>query len=82
LFSTRVTRHINAGRAAVYGALLNPQAVARWRVPEGMTCEVHQFDGREGGAFRISLSYESPDGIGKSSGRTDTYRRPPRGRAR
>ena len=73
MFSTRVTRHINAGRAAVYGALLNPQAVARWRVPEGMTCEVHQFDGREGGAFRISLSYESPEGIGKSSPRTDTY---------
>ena len=67
MYSTRVARHINAGPAAVYAALLDPQAVARWRVPDGMTCEVHEFDGREGGAFRVSLSYDSPDGIGKSS---------------
>jgi uncharacterized protein (DUF1810 family) len=73
VYSTRVARHINAGRAAVYGALLNPQAVARWRAPDGMSCEVHEFDGREGGAFRVSLSCDSPDGIGKSSAHTDTY---------
>ena len=38
-----------------------------------MTCEVHAFDGREGGTFRISLTYDAPDRAGKSTGRTDTY---------
>jgi uncharacterized protein (DUF1810 family)/uncharacterized protein YndB with AHSA1/START domain len=73
MYSTRVARHIKAGPAAVYRALLDPDAVARWRVPDGMTCEVHEFDGQEGGAFRISLSYDSPDGVGKGSAHTDTY---------
>jgi uncharacterized protein YndB with AHSA1/START domain len=29
--------------------------------------------GREGGAFRVSLTYDAPDAIGKTAGRTDTY---------
>lgn len=45
----------------------------KWRVPDGMTGEVHEFDGREGGAFRISLTYDAPTGAGKSSAHTDTY---------
>jgi uncharacterized protein (DUF1810 family)/uncharacterized protein YndB with AHSA1/START domain len=73
MYSTRVARHVNAPPAAVYRALLDPQAVARFRVPDGMTSEVHEFDGREGGAFRVSLSYDSLDGVGKSSAHTDTY---------
>ena len=71
--STRVTHHIAAPRPAVYRALLDPDAVAAWRVPAGMTCEVHEFDAREGGAFRISLTYDAPDRAGKSSAHTDTY---------
>jgi uncharacterized protein YndB with AHSA1/START domain len=39
-----------------------------------MTCEVHEFDAREGGHLRISLTYEAADRAGKSEGRTDTYR--------
>src|ERR1700734_1980966 len=73
MYSTRVALHVNAPPAAIYRALLDPQAVARFRVPDGMTCEVHEFDGREGGAFRVSLSYDSPDGVGKSSAQPDTY---------
>ncbi len=38
-----------------------------------MTCHVHTFDAREGGSFRISLTYDAPTGIGKTSARTDTY---------
>ena len=64
---------INAPRERVYAALLDPVAVARWRVPAGMTCHVHEFDVREGGAVRISLTYEARDRAGKTSGRTDTY---------
>ena len=49
--STRITRHVNAARASVYRAILDPRAVATWMVPEGMTSEVHEFEPREGGAF-------------------------------
>ncbi|GAB2656630.1 hypothetical protein GCM10027068_40680 [Prescottella soli] len=38
-----------------------------------MTAEVHEFDARVGGRFRISLTYDSPDRTGKSSAHTDTY---------
>jgi uncharacterized protein YndB with AHSA1/START domain len=71
--STRTRRRINAPRARVYDALLDPAAVARWRVPAGMTCHVHTLEPREGGAVRVSLTYEAPDRAGKTEGRTDTY---------
>jgi uncharacterized protein YndB with AHSA1/START domain len=71
--STRVTRLINASRERVYEALVDRAAVARWKVPAGMTCEVHEFDAREGGVLRISLTYDAPQRSGKSAGRTDTY---------
>lgn len=71
--STRLARFIRAPRSAVYRALLDARAVATWQVPDGMTSEVHEFDAREGGAFRISLTYEAPDAVGKSSARTDTH---------
>jgi uncharacterized protein YndB with AHSA1/START domain len=71
--STRTRRLINASRARVYDALLDPAAVARWRVPAGMTCRVHTLEPREGGAVRVSLSYEAPGRAGKTEGRTDTY---------
>ena len=70
---TRVTQQVNAPRATVYRALLDPTAVATWMVPTGMTSRVHAFDAREGGAFRISLTYEEPTGAGKTTARTDTY---------
>jgi uncharacterized protein YndB with AHSA1/START domain len=73
MYSTRVSQHVNAPRPVVYRALLDPDAVGRWRVPDGMSSQVHEFDGREGGAFRVSLSYEAPDGVGKSAPHTDTY---------
>ena len=71
--STRVTRHIKAPRALVYAALLDARSVAQWKVPDGMTCQVHELDAREGGAFRISLTYDQPTGTGKTTSHTDTY---------
>ena len=58
----------------MYRALIDPDAVARWKVPTGMTSHVHEFDGREGGWFRISLTYENSDQTGKTTAHTDTYR--------
>ncbi|MBX8687687.1 polyketide cyclase [Mycobacterium sp. 20091114027_K0903767] len=71
--STRVAGHVNAPRAAVYRALIDAEAIAAWRVPAGMRSEVHEFEAREGGAFRVSLHYDSPDAVGKTSAHTDTY---------
>ncbi len=73
MYSTRVSCHVNAPRSAVYRALLDADAIAKWRVPAGMSSRVHEFDAREGGSFRISLSYDAPDRTGKSASRTDTY---------
>jgi len=71
--STRISRHIRAPRGKVYAAFVDAKAVATWMVPTGMTSRVHEFDGREGGRFRISLTYEAPTRSGKTSAQTDTY---------
>lgn len=71
--STRIRRHVNAPRDRVYRALLDARAVATWMVPDGMTSQVHAFEPREGGAFRISLTYDAPTGAGKTSAHTDTF---------
>ena len=68
-----MSRRIAAPRAAVYRALIDPAAVAQWRVPDEMTSEVHEFDPREGGRFRVSLTYDAATGAGKSAAHTDTY---------
>jgi uncharacterized protein YndB with AHSA1/START domain len=71
--STRVIQHVNAPRARVYNALVDATAVAAWMVPDGMTSQVHSFEGREGGAFRISLTYDEATEAGKTTAHTDTY---------
>ena len=71
--STIVGRFIAATPAAVYRALVDPEAITRWMFPDGMTIKVHAFDGREGGEFRISLRYTSSDAPGKTTHDTDTY---------
>jgi len=72
--STKIHQHISAPRDRVYRALIDPAAVAQWKVPDGMSCQVHEFDAREGGSIRISLTYHSVDNAGKTSAHTDTYR--------
>jgi uncharacterized protein YndB with AHSA1/START domain len=72
--TTRVTRHINATRPAVYAALLDRDAVRHWMVPDDMTSRVHVFDPHEGGRFRISLTYDAPTDAGKTDAQSDTFR--------
>jgi uncharacterized protein YndB with AHSA1/START domain len=73
VYSTQASRHIRAPRSAVYRALLDAVAIAQWRVPAGMSSRVHEFDAREGGSFRVSLTYDAPTEAGKSASHTDTY---------
>ena len=39
--TTSIRRHIAAPRAAAFRALLDPAAIARWRVRDGMSATVH-----------------------------------------
>ena len=71
--TTRLSRHIRAPRGRVYEALIDAGAVQQWMVPESMTSHVHSFDAREGGTFRVSLTYDATTDTGKTSAQTDTY---------
>jgi uncharacterized protein YndB with AHSA1/START domain len=71
--TTRIRRSFRAPREAVYRALVVADAISTWMVPTGMTSQVHTFDPWEGGAFRISLTYDEPTGTGKTTEHTDTY---------
>jgi uncharacterized protein YndB with AHSA1/START domain len=73
--STRVSHIIKAPREVVYRAFLEPAAVASWLPPDGMKGLIYTFNPREGGRFRMSLTYldrlDSPRG--KTSEDTDTF---------
>jgi uncharacterized protein YndB with AHSA1/START domain len=73
--STRVSRIIRAERKAVYHAFLDPHSVASWLAPDNMRGHVHAFDAREGGTFRMSLTYQDLEHSlgGKTSEDTDTF---------
>jgi uncharacterized protein YndB with AHSA1/START domain len=73
MYSTRISRQVNAPRSTVFRALVDADAIAAWRVPAGMRGHVHEFEAREGGTFRVSLTYDAPDKTGKSAAQTDTY---------
>jgi uncharacterized protein YndB with AHSA1/START domain len=72
---TKVSKIIKAPRHAVYEACLDPDALAKWRVPDNMTARVHAFGAREGGTYRMSLTYRDPQHSpgGKTSQDTDTF---------
>jgi uncharacterized protein YndB with AHSA1/START domain len=38
-----------------------------------MTSRVHTFEPHEGGAFRISLTYDAPTDTGKTNAQSDTF---------
>jgi len=73
--STKVSRVIRAPRKTLYEAFLDPDVLASWRAPGEMTAQVHKFDAREGGGYRMSLTYTSPEhpAGGKTSEHTDTF---------
>ena len=71
--STRLRRVLRAPRARVYALLLDPTALPRWKVPDGMSLHVHEWEAREGGRLRVSLTYHDAGSAGKSDAHTDTY---------
>jgi uncharacterized protein YndB with AHSA1/START domain len=59
----------------VYRAFIDPKALVVWQAPGKMTAQVHEFDGRAGGGYRMSLYYPAsePESQGKSGAREDRY---------
>ncbi|WP_027165783.1 SRPBCC family protein [Mesorhizobium sp. WSM3224] len=39
----------------VYRAFVEADALAKWLPPNGFTCTVHEFDGKVGGAYKMSF---------------------------
>lgn len=56
----RAATVIEAAADDVYGALLDPAALAAWLPPEGATGSIVDMDAREGGGFVVELRFAEP----------------------
>ncbi|MCC5906448.1 MAG: SRPBCC domain-containing protein [Balneolaceae bacterium] len=62
------SRFISASPKAIYQAFAESDAIERWIPPNNMTGKMLHFDFREGGSYRIRLTYTEPgQGHGKTS---------------
>ena len=70
---TRTSRVIRARPEELYAAFLDPTALIDWLPPAEMTGEIHEFDARVGGGYRMSLFYPPDERAfrGKTSDRED-----------
>lgn len=70
---TRTSRIIKARPEEIYEAFMDPAALVTWLPPEEMTGEIHEFDARVGGGYRMSLFYPPSERSfrGKTSDRED-----------
>jgi uncharacterized protein YndB with AHSA1/START domain len=73
--STLNSKFIKATPEALYRAFTDPAALAVWLAPGDMTGEVHSFDCRVGGGYRMSLYYPLSENTfrGKTEDREDRY---------
>ncbi|MEV6607012.1 SRPBCC family protein [Kutzneria sp. NPDC051319] len=51
------SRVIAATPDRVYAAFVDPEALAVWLPPEGMSGRFERFDARPGGSYRLTLTY-------------------------
>jgi uncharacterized protein YndB with AHSA1/START domain len=65
-------RVIAASPHRLYDAFVDPEALAAWLPPEGMTGQIEGFDARPGGGYRMTLRYDAGQTApGKSNADTD-----------
>jgi uncharacterized protein YndB with AHSA1/START domain len=71
--STSVSKVVRARSAEVYEAFMNPAILIEWLPPGEMTGRIHEFDGRDGGGYRMSLFYPPTERAhrGKTAERED-----------
>jgi uncharacterized protein YndB with AHSA1/START domain len=63
---------IEASAVRVYRALADPDAVAEWLPPDGMTGRILEHTLKPGGGFRMELTYDDASGApGKTAADTD-----------
>ncbi|GKZ15324.1 toxin [Haladaptatus sp. T7] len=63
---------MQASPEAIYQAFAEPGAMERWLPPSNMTGEMLDFDFREGGSYRMRLTYKDKQaGQGKTSETSD-----------
>lgn len=69
------SRVIKASPHAIYEAFLNPGALSSWLPPKGMSARIDEFDAKEGGVYRLTLTYETDhSNAGKTSENEDVSR--------
>jgi uncharacterized protein YndB with AHSA1/START domain len=71
--STNASKVVRARPDEVYEAFMNPAILVEWLPPGEMTGKIHEFDGRDGGGYRLSLFYPPTDQShrGKTAERED-----------
>ena len=55
-----ITKVLNALAEDVFDAWTDPKQIAEWYGPEGFVNEIHVFEAREGGEYRLTMN--SPSG--------------------
>lgn len=72
----RASLVLAAPPSSVYGALVDPAAVAAWLPPSGMGATVHAWEARQGGAVHVTLRYldAAAAAAAKSGDDTDVVR--------
>jgi uncharacterized protein YndB with AHSA1/START domain len=70
---SRTSRIIRARPEELYGAFVDPAALVAWLPPAEMTGDIHEFDARVGGGYRMSLTYPPDERTfrGKTSDKED-----------
>lgn len=68
----RASLLIHVDRTAVFTALTHRDALTTWLPPKGMYGRFERFDMRQGGSYRLILTYEDPSATpGKTSADSD-----------
>src|SRR5687768_2400618 len=69
----QASKRIAAAPERIYQALSNPQELAQWLPPKGMSGRLERYDFREDGGYRMILTYDAPTEVtsGKTSSDSD-----------
>src|SRR5699024_2182786 len=59
----RASLLIHVDRAEVFAALTDHDALLSWLAPQGMHAHFEQFDMREGGSYRLVLTYDDASDV-------------------
>ncbi|MDA0179233.1 SRPBCC family protein [Solirubrobacter phytolaccae] len=66
------SRVISTPPERVYAALVDPESLAAWLPPDGMSGVFERFDARPGGSYRLVLTYaDASTAPGKATADTD-----------